>query len=216
MGGGTSSSANMVGHAVEVMNLLMPIYYVPNCEITLRETATCLSVWNAILDDATPNYIMTKIQPGFLYPSCKVWFYYTFYDRLFDIHPMCKPLFTRGVDSIGIFLVKMISMALGQCDDPKKFRESMVELAQRHCERGVKANEYGIMGEVLFHTLTHTAGALYTPVVDHCWKQVYSSMLRIIVPIVIQWERRGFVPAESEFETRHKPIDRSVMTIRGF
>jgi hemoglobin-like flavoprotein len=152
-----------------------------------------MSVWNAILDDATPQYIMTKDKPGFTFPSCRVWFYNIFYERLFDIHPLCKPLFTNGVDSIGTFLVKMISMSLNQCEDKPKFHKAMVDLAERHCERGVKAVEYGIIGDVLFYTLEITAGALYTPPVEACWKKVYSSMLAIIVPLAVSYERKGLL-----------------------
>jgi hemoglobin-like flavoprotein len=152
-----------------------------------------MSVWNAILDDATPPYIMTKDKPGFQYPSCRVWFYNLFYERLFDIHPLCKPLFTNGVDSIGTFLVKMISMSLNQCEDKAKFQKAMIDLAERHCERGVKAVEYGIIGDVLFYTLEITAGALYSPPVEACWKKVYSSMLAIIVPLAVSYERKGLL-----------------------
>ncbi len=164
-----------------------------------------MSVWNAILDDASPQYILTKDKPGFAYPSCRAWFYNVFYERLFDIHPLCKPLFTNGVDSIGTFLVKMISISLNQCDDKHKFHKAMVELAERHCERGVKAVEYGIVGDVLFYTLELTAGALYTPPVEACWKKVFSSMLAIIVPLCVSYERKGLLKrtvARDTSETR--------------
>lgn len=95
----------------------------------------------------------------------------------------------------------MISMSLNQCDDKTKFHKAMVDLAERHCERGVKAVEYGIIGDVLFHTLEITAGALYTPPVEACWKKVYSSMLAIIVPLAVNYERKGLLKRTTVRET---------------
>jgi hemoglobin-like flavoprotein len=57
----------------------------------------------------------------------------------------------------------------------------------------VKAVEYGIIGDVLFYTLEITAGALYSPPVEACWKKVYSSMLAIIVPLAVSYERKGLL-----------------------
>lgn len=88
-------------------------------------------------------------------------------------------------------------MSLQQCDDKLKFQKAMVALAERHCERGVKAVEYGIIGDVLFYTLQETAGALYTPTVEACWKKVFSSMLAIIVPLCVSYERKGLLKRET-------------------
>lgn len=199
---GSSASSAFKGNDMDIINLMMPLYYIPNPNITLRDTTTCLSVWNAILHDASPKYIENKNNnPNFKYQTCREWFYQTFYERLFDIHPLCKPLFVKGVDSIGIFLVQMISMSLNQCEDPVKFQKSMIDLAERHCERGVKAVEYGIVGDVLFYTLQETSGGLYTPAVEACWKKVFSSMLAIIVPLCIQYERNGKLKRTTKRET---------------
>ena len=71
--------------------------------------------------------------------SC--FFFYSFYSRLFDIHPMCRSMFKSGMKSQGKFLVKMISMAVSMIDDPAKFTLTMVKLTETHNERGVKAIE---------------------------------------------------------------------------
>lgn len=68
----------------------------------------------------------------------------------------------------------------------------MTSLAARHCERGVKASEYGVIGGVLFYTLQKCLGqAAYTPAVETSWKKIFSVMLREIVPLVVKYERTG-------------------------
>jgi hemoglobin-like flavoprotein len=99
----------------------------------------------------------------------------------------------------------MISMSLNQCEDQDKFKKSMIDLAERHCERGVKAVEYGIIGDVLFYSLEATAGGLYSPAVEACWKKVFSSMLAIIVPLCIRYERKGKlkIPQNERQQKKH-------------
>jgi hemoglobin-like flavoprotein len=171
---------------------MMPVYFVANVEVTNRDITCCQNVWNLILDDQSPGYIEHKTSNEQAHPTCIVWFYHVFYERLFNIHPLCRPLFTKGVESVGAFLVQMVSMSLSQLRDSSKFQKTMTALAARHCERGVKASEYGVIGEVLFYSLRRCLGeGTYTPVVETAWKKIYSSMLRIIVPLVVTYERTG-------------------------
>ena len=60
---------------------------------------------------------------------------------MFDLHPMSRSLFKNGMQSQGTFLVKMISLALSELDDPNKFDTTLIKLAEVHYFRGVKAVE---------------------------------------------------------------------------
>ena len=66
----------------------------------------------------------------------------------------------------------------------------MVELAETHCQMGIRTIEYGIVGEVLFWTLHRLLGSqAYNREVEIAWTRIFSSMLRIIVPIAVTFER---------------------------
>ena len=216
MGGGLSTK-EIKAFEEEIVLLMMPVYYIPQVEVTSNDILACQNVWNLILDEKSieyQNYLKTitiaaaatttiatttitsttvattnnTIQPK----SCIEWFYSIFYDRLFNVHPLCRPLFTKGIESLGTFLVQMISLTLSQLRDSLKFKKTMRSLAIRHCERGVKAIEYGIIGEVLFYALKKCLGLVsYTIEVENSWKKVYSAMLREIVPLVVNYERNG-------------------------
>ena len=94
-----------------------------------------------ITNDTAPGFLARKGTPGFDFPSCVMYFFEIFYNRLFDIHPMCRPMFKSGLKSQGKFLVKMISMAVSLINEPVKFQQTLIKLTETHNERGVKAIE---------------------------------------------------------------------------
>lgn len=183
----------MRGLEEEIVLLMMPVYYIPKAEVTTRDITACQNVWNLIVEDKSDAFTeFKKNDPSSAPETCIIWFYHVFYERLFNVHPLCRPLFTKGVESVGAFLVQMVSMSLSQLRDSQKFEKTMTSLAARHCERGVKASEYGVIGEVLFYTLQKCLGPnAYTPSVETSWKKVFSVMLRIIVPLAVRYERTG-------------------------
>lgn len=68
----------------------------------------------------------------------------------------------------------------------------MTALTIRHSERGIKAIEYGVVGDVLFWCIKVCVGdTIFTDDVLSAWVKIFSRMLRTIVPIAVQFERRG-------------------------
>mmetsp|Transcript_22032 Transcript_22032/g.22763 ORF Transcript_22032/g.22763 Transcript_22032/m.22763 type:complete len:249 (-) Transcript_22032:116-862(-) len=180
--GGTTS-----GTIEESMIWLMPVYYTREA-LTKEDLDTCNNMWNGILHDTIPNYLIQSTKPGFEYNCCRAWFYHTFYNRLRDLHPYTTGLFINGIDTVGVFMVKMISVSFTQLQKKTDFESSMRALAIRHCERGIHANEFVLFGDVLFYSLKYVVGPdLYTQLVDQSWKRLYSSMLTIIIPECIRF-----------------------------
>lgn len=193
MGSGGLSARQIAGTQHEILMLMMPVYYIRDCVVTPEDIEAVKVGWNLIIKDNTEPYKELKKNKNCEYSSCISWFYSLFYDRLFNVHPACKPLFTSGIVGQGKFLVKMISMTLSQLGDPTHFKQMMEKLAMRHCERGVRAVEFGIVGEVLFFCLMTVTGNEFSREVEHSWKKIYSVMLTHIIPLVIEYERTGVV-----------------------
>lgn len=103
--------------------------------------------------------------------------------------------------SQGKFLVKMISLSLSEANDADKFERTLVKLAEVHNERGVKAVEYGIVGEVLLWAIRSCVGhTTYTSKVNIAWVKVYSRMLRTMVPVAVTYElQRGSGAQDKRF-----------------
>jgi len=136
----TVRNSNLQRTQNEIVSLMMPLYYNKKL-LTSQERELAVRSWNLIVTDTAPGFLAKKGKKDFLYHSSVTFFYDTFYSRLFDIHPMCKQLFRSGMRSQGTFLVKMISLALSELEDPVKFDNSLKRLAEIHYERGVKAME---------------------------------------------------------------------------
>jgi hemoglobin-like flavoprotein len=171
---------------------------VQDSDITEDDIKLAKDSWNHIIEDRSPTYLEKKQDPLFEHASCISWFYFIFYERLFNVHPMCRPLFTSGIVSQGKFLVKMVSLILNCLKNQTKFVVTMQELAMRHCERGIRGVEYGIVGDVLFYTLQKSTGSVYTLEVERAWKKIFSSILKIIVPLCVEYERTGAVHCSIE------------------
>jgi hemoglobin-like flavoprotein len=182
----------------DVVILLMPTYYTPS-QVTHRDITLAQASWNLILSNKSIEFVsQNSSSPQFqeLYQGkCLNWFTDLFYQRFFDIHPIAKTLFFTNNNSLirkekltrQVSLI--ISLTLSQKKDGKKFLKLMRELAMSHCHRGVHPIEYGIMGNVLFHTLQKCLGNFqYGDVTDQAWKSIYSSMLRQIVPECVRFE----------------------------
>jgi len=50
-------------------------------------------------------------------------------------------MFKGGLRAQGKFLVKMLSLSLSLLNDNDKFTATLVDLAEKHCLRGIKAIE---------------------------------------------------------------------------
>lgn len=112
-----------------------------------------------------------------------------FFTRLFDIHEAARPMFSEKAVRSGKFIGSVMQLCFDQLDHPKDFRRKMVALAESHCLMGIRTVEYGVIGDVLFWSLQKILADKYTRRVEEAWTKVFSSMLRIIVPIAVAFER---------------------------
>jgi hemoglobin-like flavoprotein len=171
------------------VTLMLPVYYIDE-PVTIMDIELATISWNLVVNDTSPKYLKYKSEGLIDQPSCLSWFYVSFYERLFDVHPLSRKLFTTTVNSQGKFLVMMISACLKQLDHPERFAASMITLAEKHCERGVRSNEYGIVGDVLFYSLQKCLGSeSYSEPTERAWIKIYSSMLKHIVPRALHHEK---------------------------
>lgn len=126
----------------EIIRLMMPVYYTEE-PITPDEHYIAEQSWQKIVNNSAPEYVshcQESQQFREKYATSIRFFSDCFYGRLFDVHPLSRPLF-RDLTSQGKFLVKMITLSLTELSDPGKFESILVRLAEVHNHRGVKAVE---------------------------------------------------------------------------
>lgn len=115
--------------------------------------------------------------------DCVVLFYKIFYKKLFILLPEVQHMFHNDIEKQGRMLVNMITMILESFYN-KEMINIIKELTVRHMKYGVKSYHYYIMGEVLFNSLNEILDVEFTDDCYHSWKKIYSSMLKIILPII--------------------------------
>ena len=174
----------------EIVSHLFPVFYTEE-PFTPEESDVAQGSWQLIMEDRAPQYLAIVSNPEkaaeFPHASCKEWFSHEFYERLFDVHPYARPMF-KDPKSQGNFLVALFSFIFTAFDNPPVYRAKLNYLGEVHSLRGVKATEYGIVGEVMFWTLGKILGPAYTPEVHDAWVKIFSSMMKIIVPIAVAHE----------------------------
>jgi hemoglobin-like flavoprotein len=166
-------------------------WYFQKGVLTSEDLSTARKSWKLIRDNKSPEYIANaRILP----PSCGIWTCSLFYKHLFEVAPETVVLF-KGIDmeSQAMMLLQMISYLIGypqDDDDDGSYTIILRNLATRHVGYGVKAHQFGIMGEVLLVTLKRVLGSEFTEETSKAWIRVYSSFLETIIPAAVAEEKR--------------------------
>jgi hypothetical protein len=87
---GSISKSKAAGRSTEeVVSMMMPVYFTDE-PISEEDVELAKLKWGMILDDTCEHFLKNKGQPGYDTPTCIMLFYDSFYNRLFDIHPVSK------------------------------------------------------------------------------------------------------------------------------
>ena len=106
MGGGNSKEGfNPGGKSdAELINSFLPVFFTDSPLDEDTELQFAKNLWKMIADDTAPGYVKLKESSGVDAPTAIYFFYVSFYDRLFDVHPSCKPLFKKGIKQQGMYV----------------------------------------------------------------------------------------------------------------
>jgi hemoglobin-like flavoprotein len=96
-----------------------------------------------------------------------------FYERLFEIAPEVRPLFTHDMDKQGKKLMQMIAVAVANLDNLEEIMPAVRALGKRHVAYGVEPDHYAAVGAALLWTLEKALGYAFTPEAREAWTQVY-------------------------------------------
>ncbi len=97
----------------------------------------------------------------------------TFYDRLFEVNPQYRALFSSALSAQGMKLMQMITVTVASLDNPAALDNALLALGGRHVGYGVGAADYDALGAALLWTLEQKLGADWTPETAEAWRAVY-------------------------------------------
>eukprot|EP01035_Chromulina_nebulosa_P020726 gene20726-26870_t len=167
----------------------MPTYYSKE-PVTLHDIEIAKGLFNFVMEDKAPGYLRIKESNlNKQYTSALVFVYETFYARLFEVIPTAKDLFKTGFTSQGQGLVKLIAFLLMDPADIEIFKSKLLEITEKHNERGIRAVEYGIAGDCLFYSLDKALGPeIFTPYNRRVFERIFSRSLTVIIPSAVSYE----------------------------
>ena len=96
-----------------------------------------------------------------------------FYDRLFELDPRLKPMFTSDLGEQGRKLMRMIGMAVNGLDRLDELVPAVSQLGVRHAGYGVTDEQYDTVATALLWTLEQGLGPDFTPEVKEAWATLY-------------------------------------------
>jgi hemoglobin-like flavoprotein len=96
-----------------------------------------------------------------------------FYQRLFELDPALRPLFSGDMVRQGELLMKMLGAAVGLLNRPAELDDALARLGARHAGYGVQDAHYDTVGRALFDTLAMGLGPAFTAEVRAAWTALY-------------------------------------------
>jgi len=98
-----------------------------------------------------------------------------FYNRLFEIAPEVKPMFSRSsIAEQSRKLLSMLSYVIAKLDKLDDILEEVAKLAKRHSQYGVKESHYAAVGAALLWTLEKGLGDLWNEELKAAWTRIYT------------------------------------------
>lgn len=105
-----------------------------------------------------------------------------FYQHLFELNPMLRPLFKTDIELQAAKLMDMLSTALRLMEKPDELTETLEELGARHVAYGVRTEHYETVGEALLEMLSTVLAKDFTGDTRKAWTELYqfisATMLR--------------------------------------
>ncbi|MDO9713300.1 globin family protein [Paracraurococcus lichenis] len=105
-----------------------------------------------------------------------------FYNRLFEIDPGTRPLFTRSdMGAQGAKLMATLATVVNGLSRPETVVPAAQALAKRHVGYGVTEAHYASVGAALLWTLGQGLGEAFTPAVEEAWTAAYALLSGVMM-----------------------------------
>lgn len=99
-----------------------------------------------------------------------------FYDKLFEIAPDLRAMFTHSMDMQRAKVMQMLAALVAAMDDPSHFTRMARELGKRHVDYGVSREQYALVGQALMWALEEACPDVMTPAALDAWNAAYRLM----------------------------------------
>src|SRR5438477_3093307 len=99
-----------------------------------------------------------------------------FYDRLFEVAPLVKPMFPDDMTEQRRKLMMMLAAVVNGLGNLESILPAASALAKRHAGYGATAEHYPVVGAALLWTLEQGLGEGWTPELAEAWGVAYDTL----------------------------------------
>jgi hemoglobin-like flavoprotein len=103
-----------------------------------------------------------------------------FYDRLFEVAPAVRPMFSGDMTAQQQKLLTALVQIVEAADRPAKLTRYLSQMGARHAAYGAKPEHYDVVGGVLLWTFETVLGEGFTPEVRQAWVEAYGAVASIM------------------------------------
>ena len=104
-----------------------------------------------------------------------------FYDRLFEIDPATRAMFTGDMEGQGRALISALATIVTGLARFDAMQPNLHALALRHLGYGVRDHHYDSVGIALFHMVSEIEGADVVPELEAAWREAYSRIATTMI-----------------------------------
>lgn len=99
-----------------------------------------------------------------------------FYGKLFALAPDTEELFQTDMAVQGRKLIATLSFVIDNIDDQQVLQTAASELALRHLDYNVSADQYEPVGVALIETLKDLLGSNFDDQAEAAWRETYAAL----------------------------------------
>lgn len=99
-----------------------------------------------------------------------------FYERLFELDPSLRALFTGDLDAQGAMFVSALGLAVAGLDGGASGERPLRDLGHRHAAYGVTDVHFATFREALVQTLRRQIGARFTEAHASAWREAFDQI----------------------------------------
>lgn len=150
-----------------------------------------------------------------------------FYNRLFEIEPSTREMFSDDITEQGKKLMGALATVVGGLTDPDTIIPTVQDLGVAHLGFAVEDWHYDIVGQALIWTLEQGLGDAFTEDVREAWVAAYTLLSGVMIEAATNYRNEQKAEVPSEAPAPEQPVevsgtledtlvDENMTAIRGY
>jgi hemoglobin-like flavoprotein len=118
-----------------------------------------------------------------------------FYNRLFEIDPQIRPMFSGDMEAQGDKLMSSLALVVTGLDQPENILSAVQDLGRRHTGYGVREDHFTSFAHALIWTIEQALEDAYTDDIRDAWIAAYELLSGIMIDAMNEENESHSAPA---------------------